>query len=94
MTLRGRGWVGLWLLIFLVVTAGVVTRQTSAVVAAGELRALQEERQVLEADKNAALRRILEARSRSRLVPRAESLGLRMAADSEVVNFDPGTGGR
>jgi len=85
---RGRAWVALWLLYFLGVLAVVVARQTSAVVAATELRTLQEERLVLESRRNELLIRIREGRSRASLIPRAEDLGLRLPVDSEIVTLE------
>ncbi len=85
MKIRGRGWVALWLVSFLGVLAWVVARQTAAHVAATELRRVQEERSALEARRAELLRRIRTASSRAVLVPRAESLGLRLPADSEIV---------
>ncbi len=82
---RGRSWVALGLFFFLGVLTWVVTRQTSSVVAATNLRELNLERSTLEAQKTELLRRIRKARSRVTLIPRAESLGLRLAADSEIV---------
>jgi hypothetical protein len=77
--------VALGLFFFLGVLTWVVTRQTSSVVAATNLRELNLERSTLEAQKTELLRRIRKARSRVTLIPRAESLGLRLAADSEIV---------
>jgi hypothetical protein len=77
--------VAVGLFVFLGVLTWVVTRQTSSVVAAANLRQLNLERSTLEAQKTELLRRIREARSRATLIPRAESLGLRLAADSEIV---------
>lgn len=90
---RGRSWVALGLFFFLGVLTWVVTRQTSSVVAATNLRQLNLERSTLEAQKAELLRRIRKARSRATLIPRAESLGLRLAADSEIVILQiPGEG--
>jgi hypothetical protein len=91
---RGRFWVGVWLLFFLAVLAGVVTRQTSSHVAAAQLRELQEQRSVLEAERMRLLRRIREGRSRATLVPRAESLGLRAVEDSQIVQLEMPREGR
>lgn len=92
---RGRVWVTLWLVFVLAILAWVVARQTSAVVSAGELDELRNERSLLEARRAELLRRIREAESRAVLVPRAESLGLRMPADSEIVILPaPGSGER
>jgi len=85
MKLKGRGWVAVWLLLFLGVLTWVVARQTASHVAATELRDAQERRSSLEAQRAELLRRIAEAGSRAVLVPRAESLGLRLPADSEMV---------
>ena len=85
MKVRGRGWVALWLLSFLAALAWVVARQTAAHVTATELRRVQEERSALEARRAELLGRVRAASSRAVLVPRAESLGLRLPADSEIV---------
>lgn len=82
---RGRVWVTLWLIFVLAILAWVVARQTSAVVSAGELDELRNQRSLLEARRAELLRRIREGESRAVLVPRAESLGLRLPADSEIV---------
>ncbi len=89
---RGRVWVTLWLLFVLAMLVWVVARQTSAVVAATELEELQRRRSLLEAERADLLRRIRRAESHAVLVPRAESLGLRMPVDSEIVHL-PGPGG-
>ena len=75
----------MWLLSILGVLAWVVARQTSAHVTASELRSAQQERSALEARRADLLSRIRTAGSRAVLVPRAESLGLRLPADSEIV---------
>ena len=85
MKIRGRGWVALWLLSFLGVLVWVVARQTAAHVTETELRRVQEERSALEARRAEWVRRIRAASSRAVLVPRAESLGLRLPVDSEIV---------
>ncbi|MCH7473355.1 MAG: hypothetical protein IIA27_01675 [Gemmatimonadetes bacterium] len=85
MKVRGRGWVALWLVWFLGVLAWVVARQTAAHVTAIELRGVQDERSALEARRVELLRRVRAASSRAVLVPRAESLGLRLPVDSEIV---------
>lgn len=82
---RGRLWVILWLGFVLGILAWVLARQTSAFVLAGDLESLREERSMLESTRAELLRRIRDAESRAILVPRAESLGLRMPADSEIV---------
>lgn len=85
MKVRGRGWVAVWLLSILSVMAWVVARQTAAHVTASELRSAQQERSALEARRAELMSRIRTAGSRAVLVPRAESLGLRLPADSEIV---------
>ena len=78
----------LWLLYFLGVLALVVARQTSSVVAASELRTLQEEHRILTSQRNDLVIRIREGRSRARLIPKAEDLGLRLPTDSEIVTLE------
>ena len=86
MTLRGRHWVAIWLLGFLVMAALVVWRQTDALATARQLKALQTTRAALEATRAATAAAIRLARSREVLVPLAESrLGLRLPLDSEIV---------
>lgn len=76
-----------WLLLFLVVAAAVVARQTAAIQAAARLRALRDERRALEARRGETERRIREASSRQILGRKAEALGLHQPADSEFVLF-------
>ncbi len=85
MRLKGRIWIAIWLAFALVVLAWVVSRDTSGFMTATELRNLRNERSVLQADKAELMRRIREAESRALLIPRAESMGLRLPADSEIV---------
>ena len=85
MRLKGRIWIAIWLAFTLIVLAWVVTRDTSGFRTAGELRNLRNERSVLQADKAELMRRIREAESRAVLIPRAERMGLRLPADSEIV---------
>lgn len=85
MRLKGRIWIAIWLAFTLVVLAWVVTRDTSGFRIATELRNLRNDRSVLQADKADLMRRIREAESRAVLIPRAESMGLRLPADSEIV---------
>ncbi len=85
MKLRGRGWVAVWLLSFLVVLTWVVARQTASYVITTELGGAEQQRSALEAQRAELLRRIQEAGSRAVLVRRAESLGLRLPADSEII---------
>jgi hypothetical protein len=86
--LKGRHWVLLWLLIFLVGALMVVGRQTAAFRTARRLRDLREERSTLEARRADLERRIRVASSRQVLVPLARrTLGLHEPADSEFVLF-------
>ena len=85
MRLKGRIWIAIWLVFALVVLAWVVTRDTSGFRTATELRNLRNERSVQQAEKAELMRRIREGESRAVLIPRAESMGLRLPADSEIV---------
>lgn len=86
MTLRGRHWVALWLAAFLVMAALVVWRQSAAMAAARQLKALQTTRQALEVTRAAAGANIRRAESRAVLVPLAQArLGLRLPQDTEIV---------
>jgi hypothetical protein len=87
MILRGRHWVMVWLLLFLVVTGVVVTRQTAAIQTARRLASLREERVALEARRAELERRIRASSSRQVLGRRAEGLGLHNPADSEFILF-------
>jgi hypothetical protein len=77
MQLKGRHWLGLWFLGFLIVAAIVVERQASARAIALRLGQLRSERTTLEAARAELERRIHVASSRQVLIPRAERLGLR-----------------
>jgi hypothetical protein len=84
--LRGRHWVAIWLTGFLAVAAFVVWRQTEALATVRQLRTLEAARGALEAAKADATGEIRHARSRSVLVPLAQSrLGLRLPQDTEIV---------
>ncbi len=85
MRLKGRIWIAIWLAFALVVLAWVVSRDTSGFMTATELRDLRNERSVLQAEKADLMRRIREGESRALLIPRAESMGLRLPADSEII---------
>jgi len=85
--LKGRHWVLLWLLVFLVGALVIVGRQTAAFRTARRLHDLREERGSLEARRAELERRIRVASSREVLVPVASSLGLHEPADSEFVLF-------
>ena len=83
--MKGRHWVATWLVFLLVTLGWVVSRQSAAYSAAIDLGELHEERLGLESVRGELQSRIRTARSRPILLPRAESLGLRLPADSEVV---------
>ncbi|MFC1640213.1 hypothetical protein ACFL3B_05570 [Gemmatimonadota bacterium] len=85
MRLKGRIWIAMWLAFALVVLLWVVSRDTSGFMTASELGSLRNERSVLQAEKADLMRRIREAESRAVLIPRAESMGLRLPTDSEIV---------
>lgn len=85
MRLKGRFWFLLWLAFAIAVAAWVIARDTSGYVAARQLADLRNRRSVLQGQRAELVRRIRHAESRSVLVPRAESLGLRLPADSEIV---------
>lgn len=85
MTLRGRHWVIFWLFVALATALLVTYRQTSANLAARDLRAARDERAALEAQKGELERRIRLAASRQELVPRAEgALGLHEPTATEM----------
>lgn len=85
MTLKGRHWVMLWLLVALVTLASVAARQTGGFNTAKALRTAREDRAALEAQRGELERRIRVASSRQVLVPRAEaSLGLHEPAATEM----------
>jgi hypothetical protein len=95
MKIRGRTWLGLWLVVFLAVAIAVVARQRAALDVAADLNELRERRQALEAQRAEYERRISLGSSRSVLVPRVESrLKLRLPSDSEYVTLQvPPPGG-
>lgn len=84
---RGRFWLLLWLGFVLGVLAWVNARQTASVVLARTLQDVRAERGAAEAERAALQRRLRDAGSRWELIPRAEALGLREAADSEIVTL-------
>ena len=89
--LKGRHWIGVWLLLFLFVAALVVTRQRSAILTAGRLAELRDRRSALEATRADLQRRIGRATSREILVPRMERAGLHLPSDSENVRLSADT---
>lgn len=90
---KGRHWVAVWLLAFLITTWVVYARQTAAIRAARELAELRARRADLDGRRAAFERRIRTAESRAVLVPRAQTrLGLHLPSDSEIVLI-PAPGG-
>ncbi|HYK82918.1 MAG TPA: hypothetical protein VEU55_07215 [Gemmatimonadales bacterium] len=91
---RGRHWLALWLVAFLVATWAVYARQTAAIRAARELADLGARRAYLEGHRAELERRVRAAQSRAVLVPRAQAhLGLHLPSDSEIVLLPvPGAG--
>ncbi len=86
MAVRGRFWIGVWLLTTLGTLWAVIARSTAGLGLARTLEGARQERAQLEARRAALQRRLLQAQSRAVLVPRAEArLGLRLPADSEIV---------
>lgn len=84
MRLKGRHWLMLWLVVFVVVLLAVATRQTAGFRTARRLRDLREQRTTLEARRADLERQIRSASSRQILVPIAEQeLGLHLPSDSE-----------
>lgn len=86
MAVRGRFWVGLWLLATLGALWAVIARATASLREARALDELRQHRVQLEGRRASLQRRLLTLQSRAVLVPRAEArLGLRLPADSEIV---------
>lgn len=85
MTLKGRHWVMLWLVVALGTLGSVAARQTSGFATAQALRAARDERAGLESRRGELDRRIRQASSRQVLVPRATAdLGLHEPAAGEI----------
>src|SRR5574338_1655693 len=85
MTLKGRHWVMLWLVVALGALGSVAARQSSGYATAQQLRQARDERAALEARRGELERRIRQASSRQVLVPRAEAnLGLHEPAANEI----------
>lgn len=85
MKFRGRHWIAFWLVALLATLWSVIARQTSALNSARALADLREERGSLEGRRAALDRRVRTAQSRAVLVPRAQKLGLRQPADTEII---------
>jgi hypothetical protein len=84
MRLKGRHWLMLWLVMFVVVLLAVATRQSAGFRTARRLGELREERTTLEARRAELERQIRVASSRQVLVPLAKRrLSLHEPSDSE-----------
>jgi len=89
--LKGRHWLMLWIIVFLVTTIVVVARQASAYRVARRLHDLQEKQTTLESRRADLEHSIRDASSRRTLVPVAERLGLHQPSDSEYKLLPLGT---
>ena len=86
MALKGRHWLGLWLLAALAALSLVIWRQTDGLRAARALAEARERHASLEGTRSELQRRIRDAESRAVLIPRAQQrLGLRQPADTEII---------
>jgi len=97
MTLKGRHWVMLWLLLFLFVATVVQLRQTASIRMARRVAALRQDRANLEARQADFERRIRDASGRAVLGRKAlVDLGLHFPKDSEQapLPLPPLTGAR
>jgi hypothetical protein len=84
MRLKGRHWLMLWLVVFVVVLLAITTRQSAGFRTARHLGELREERTTLEARRAELERQIRVASSRQVLVPLVERrLSLHEPSDSE-----------
>jgi len=82
---KGRHWIAFWLVALLAALWLVIARQTSALNAARALADLRTERASLEGRRAELDRRVRVAQSRAVLLPRAQHLGLRLPADTEII---------
>ena len=83
---RGRGWVALGLLGFVLIAAGVIWRRTAGIAQSRELRALEQRRMQLESERAQLASDVRELSSRSVLAPVVERrLGMHVPNDSQVV---------
>jgi hypothetical protein len=85
MAAKGRHWVAFWLVALLAALFAVIARQTASLNAARALTDTRQERATLEGRRAELERRIRAAQSRTVLLPRAERLGLRLPADTEII---------
>ena len=83
--LKGRHWLAIWLVALLAALWAVIARQTASLNAARALADLRAQRAGLEGRRSELERRIRTAGSRAVLLPRAERLGLRLPADTEII---------
>jgi hypothetical protein len=84
MRLKGRHWLMLWLVVFVVVLLAIATRQSAGFRTARRLGELREQRTTPEARRAELERQIRVASSRQVLVPLAERrLSLHQPSDSE-----------
>ena len=84
---RGRFWLIVWLGFALGILAWVNARQTASVILAREVQDARAARAAAEAERATLQRRMREASSRDVLIRRAEDLGLREPADTEIVTL-------
>jgi len=82
---RGRHWIAFWLVALLAALWLVIARQTAALNGARALSDLRAERAALEGRRAELERRVRVAQSRAVLLPRAQRLGLRLPADTEII---------
>jgi len=82
---KGRHWLAIWLVALLAALWAVIARQTASLNAARTLTDLRAERAGLEGKRDELERRIRTASSRAVLLPRAQKLGLRLPADTEII---------
>lgn len=85
MAVKGRHWIAFWLVALLAALWAVIARQTASLNAARALTDLREERAALEGRRADLERRVRTSQSRSVLLPRAQRLGLRLPADTEII---------
>jgi hypothetical protein len=85
MTLRGRHWVVVWLMLFLGTALAIASRQNKALATARRLAVLQDRRIELEARRTELLRQIGQVTSREILVPRMERAGMHLPSESENI---------
>jgi len=75
----------LWVVFVLVILAWVIRRDTAGYMTATRLDSLRTRKSVLVGQRTDLRQRINRASSREVLIPKAEAIGLRESADSEIV---------